>query len=168
MNIIPNRYFEMTLRLLYRVQTQTSDYVRGQSLDSLANAVLISGALWILGVPYSLVIGCFAGLANAIPLVGPLVGGLAAVLLCLLGATTTPWWLVAGVLFAIHMFDNLFIYPRTVGGSLDLPAWIVILGIAVGGQLAGVLGMLVAVPTIGLLRGFILELYASLKGYRIL
>lgn len=166
-DLIPNRYFEMTLRLLYRIQRQTSDYIRGQSLDSLANAALISLALWILDVPYSLLIGAFAGLANVVPVLGPVAGGVPAVGLALLGATDTPWWVIAVVLFAIHMVDNLLIYPTTVGGSLALPAWVVILGIALGSHIGGVVGMLVAVPVLGLTRGFLLELYDSLKGFRI-
>jgi len=166
-DLIPNRYFEMTLRLLYRIQRQTSDYIRGQSLDSLANAALISLALWVLGVPYSLLIGAFAGLANVVPVLGPIAGGIPAVGLALLGATSTPWWVIAMALFAIHMIDNLFIYPTTVGGSLALPAWVVILGIALGSHVGGIVGMLVAVPLLGLTRGFLLELHESLKGFRI-
>lgn len=166
--LVPNRYFEMTLRMLHRVQRQTANYIRGQSLDSLANMILISGALWVLGVPYSLLIGCFAGLANVVPVLGPMVGGSPAILLALLGGTTTPWWVIALVLFSIHMLDNLVIYPSTVGSSLQLPAWVVILGIALGGEAAGIPGMLVAVPILGLTRGIVIELHASLVGFRIL
>ncbi len=167
-SLIPNRYFEMSLRLMFRVQRQTSDYLRGQSLDSLANCVLISIALSALQVPYALFIGVFAGLANAVPLLGPIAGGIPAVGLALLGATATPWWLIVAALFVVHMIDNMVIYPATVGGSLHLPPWVVILGIAIGSNVAGILGMLVAVPLIGLLRGFVIELHASLKGFRIL
>ena len=166
--LVPNRYFEMTLRLMYRVQRQTADYLRGQSLDSLANGLLIAGALSALQVPYALFLGAFAGLANAVPLLGPLAGGIPAVALCLVGATTTPWWAVALALLAIHMLDNFAIYPATVGGSLDLPPWVVILGVALGNHVGGILGMLLAVPLIGLFRGFVLELHANLKGFRIL
>lgn len=166
--LIPNRYFEMTLRLLHRIQRQTSDYIRGQTLDSLVNAVLISSALWIMGIPYALLIGCFAGFANVVPVLGPVVGGVPAVLLALLGATTTPWWVVALALLAIHMLDNFVIYPSTVGNSLSLPAWVVILGIALGGEAGGIVGMLVAVPILGLARGVLVELHASLVGFRIL
>jgi predicted PurR-regulated permease PerM len=66
------------------------------------------------------------------------------------------------------MIDNMVIYPATVGGSLHLPPWVVILGIAIGSHTGGIVGMLVAVPMIGLLRGFVIELHASLKGFRIL
>jgi len=166
--LIPNRYFEMSLRLLYRVQRQTADYLRGQSLDSLANGVLVGLVLTVLQVPYALFIGVFAGLANAVPLLGPIAGGIPAVALALLGATTTPWWVIAVALFVVHMIDNMVIYPATVGGSLHLPPWVVILGIAIGSHLGGIVGMLVAVPMIGLLRGFVIELHASLKGFRIL
>ena len=166
-SVVPNRYFEMTLRLLYRVQRQTADYLRGQSLDSIANAILIAGVLTLLGVPYAIFIGVFAGLANMVPLLGPIAGGIPAIGLSLVGATPTPWWLIAVSLMAVHMIDNLVIYPSTVGGSLHLPAWVVILGIAVGSHVGGIVGMLVAVPLIGLLRGFVIELHASLKGYRI-
>lgn len=166
--LVPNRYFEMTLRMLHRIQRQTSDYIRGQTLDSMVNAILISTALWIMGIPYALLIGCFAGFANVVPVLGPIVGGIPAVLLALLGATTTPWWVVALVLLAIHMLDNFVIYPSTVGNSLSLPAWVVILGIALGGEAGGIVGMLVAVPLLGLVRGIIVELHASLVGFRIL
>lgn len=166
--LVPNRYFEMTLRLLHRIQRQTSDYIRGQTIDSLINTVLISSALWIMGVPYALLIGCFAGFANVVPVLGPVVGGSPAVVLAMLGATDTPWWVVAFVLLALHMLDNFVIYPSTVGNSLRLPAWVVILGIALGGEAGGIVGMLVAVPILGLARGVIVELHASLVGYRIL
>lgn len=166
--LVPNRYFEMTLRLLHRIQKQTSDYIRGQSIDSFVNAILVSSALWIMGVPYSLLIGTFAGCANVVPVLGPIVGGTPAVALALLGATATPWWVIALVLLAIHMFDNLVIYPTTVGGSLSLPAWVVILGIAIGGEMGGIVGMLVAVPTLGMTRGILIELHTSLVGFRIL
>lgn len=165
---IPNRYFEMTLRLLHRVQLQTAAYLRGQAMDSLANGILITGALSILQVPYALFLGVFAGLANAVPLLGPIAGGAPAIALALVGATSTPWWLIAVALLAIHMLDNFLIYPATVGGSLHLPPWVVILGVALGSHLGGILGMLLAVPMIGLARGFILELHDNLRGFRIL
>jgi predicted PurR-regulated permease PerM len=167
-SLVPNRYFEMALRLLHRVQTQTSRYIRGQMLDCLANGLLIGGALWILDVPYSYFIGAFAGMANAVPLLGPIAGGIPAVLLAMLGATATPWWVIAVVLVGIHMLDNFFIYPYTVGHSLHIPPVAVILGIAVGGEVGGLLGMFVIVPLIGILRGAIIEFHASLRGYRIL
>jgi putative permease len=168
MTMVPNRYFEMTLRLLYRVQHQTADYLRGQSLDSLANGILVTLALLVLRVPYAPFLGAFAGLANVVPFLGPLAGGLPAVALALVGATATPWWVIVLALGSIHMFDDLVIYPATVGGSLQLPAWVVILGVALGSHVGGVVGMLVAVPVIGLARGFIIELHNNLKGFRIL
>lgn len=168
MSAVPNRYFEMTLRLLYRVQHQTADYLRGQSLDSLANGFLVTLALEILRVPYAPFLGAFAGLANVVPFLGPLAGGVPAVALALVGATATPWWAIVLALGAIHMLDDLLIYPATVGGSLHLPAWVVILGVALGNHVGGVVGMLVAVPSIGLARGFILELHDNLKGFQIL
>ena len=168
MSMVPNRYFEMTLRLLYRVQRQTADYLRGQSLDSLANGILVALALMVLRVPYAPFLGAFAGLANVVPFLGPLAGGLPAVALALVGATATPWWVIVLVLGGIHLLDDLLIYPATVGGSLQLPAWVVILGVALGSHVGGVMGMLLAVPLIGLARGFILELHDNLKGFQIL
>lgn len=167
-SLVPNRYFEMTLRLLYRVQRQTADFLRGQSLDSIANAILVTIVLAVLGVPYAIFIGVFAGFANMVPLLGPVAGGIPAIALSLLGATSTPWWVIAAALTGVHLFDNMVVYPATVGGSLHLPAWVVILGIAIGSHLGGIVGMLVAVPLIGLLRGFVIELHTSLKGFRIL
>lgn len=168
LSIVPNRYFEMTLRLMHRLQLQTAAYLRGQSLDSLANGILVASALAILDVPYAPFLGAFAGIANAVPLLGPIAGGVPALFLALVGATSTPWWAIVAVLFAIHMLDNLWIYPSTVGGSLQLPPWVVILGVALGSHMGGILGMLVAVPLIGLARGFVVELHDNLRGFKIL
>jgi putative permease len=168
MTMVPNRYFEMTLRLLYRVQHQTADYLRGQSMDSLANGILVTLVLMVLRVPYAPFLGAFAGLANVVPFLGPLAGGLPAVALALVGATATPWWVIVIALGSIHILDDLVIYPSTVGGCLQLPAWVVILGVALGNHVGGIVGMLVAVPMIGLARGFIIELHGNLKGFRIL
>ena len=167
-SLVPNRYFEMVLRLIHRVQTQTSRYIRGQMIDSVINALLIGSALWILKIPYSFFIGAFAGLANAVPLLGPVAGGVPAVVFALLGTTATPWWMVIVVLAGIHMLDNLVIYPMTVGQSLHIPPVAVILGITVGGEIGGIPGMLVVVPLIGIIQGAIIEFHSSLKGYRIL
>jgi predicted PurR-regulated permease PerM len=167
-SLIPNRYFEMVLRLIHRIQTQTSRYIRGQMIDSIINGLLIGSALWVLNIPYSFFIGAFAGVANAVPLLGPIAGGIPAVLLALLGTTATPWWMVIVVLVGVHMIDNLLVYPLTVGQSQHVPPVAVILGIAVGGEIGGIPGMLVVVPLIGIIQGAVIEFYSSLKGYRIL
>ncbi|MCX6556483.1 MAG: AI-2E family transporter, partial [Candidatus Aminicenantes bacterium] len=71
---MPNRYFEMTISLLHKIEGQLGSYIRGQMLVSLCIGILAITALAILGVPYFLIIGAMAGLANMIPYFGPIVG----------------------------------------------------------------------------------------------
>ncbi|MEI6306419.1 MAG: AI-2E family transporter, partial [Deltaproteobacteria bacterium] len=77
-SMVPNRYFEFTLDLLYKMEVQLGNYLRGQFIDAMVFGLLATAALWILDVPYFVFIGVFSGLANLIPFVGPLAGASAA------------------------------------------------------------------------------------------
>ena len=79
--MLPNRYFEMTVSLLHKIDCQLGNYIRGQLLVSLCIGTLATTALAILDIPYFLLIGAVAGLANMIPYFGPIVGAIPAVIL---------------------------------------------------------------------------------------
>lgn len=73
-HFIPNRYFEMTLNVLHKIDQQLGWYLRGQFTEALVVGVLSVIALWLLDVQYFTIIGIFAGLANLIPYIGPVAG----------------------------------------------------------------------------------------------
>ncbi len=168
-SLVPNRYFEMTLMLIHRIDQQVGSYLRGTFLDCSAVGLLAIAALSLLQVPNAIAIGIFAGLANAIPYVGPIAGALPGTMVVLLTPDAfAPWWAVPLAFGVIKLIEDIFIYPLTVGRSLRLHPLAVILGILAGEHIAGFFGMLLAVPCMAIGRTVIEVLRSSLKSYRVI
>ncbi len=166
--LIPNRYFEMSLNIIYKIDLQLGGYLRGQFFDALIVGALSIIALWILNVRYNVLIGMFAGLANLIPYVGPLVGALTAMVVVLLnGGATETILLVAAAFAVIQLMDNVLIQPLVVAKSVNLHPLIVIFAVIIGGQFFGILGMLLAVPATGILKVLFGEVYNAFRKYRL-
>ncbi len=164
---VPNRYFELTNEIIHNINYQTGAFIRGQIIDSIINSIVISVLLFIVGLPYYIFIGIFAGIANAIPFLGPITAGSIGVLVSILTGSSEPW-IIALVFLSAHMLDVMFIYPKTVGHSLNLHELVVILGIILGGHLGGIVGMLVVIPIIGILFSTTEIMFRLLKGYNII
>jgi len=122
-----------------------SAYIRGQFLLMLFVGGLATVALLIIGVPYALVLGLIAGIFEALPVVGPLLGAIPAVLVALLSSPISAVY-VAVAFFAIQQIENLFLVPRISGKSVKLHPAVVMVVLVLGNQLAGFAGMLLAVP----------------------
>lgn len=168
-SFLPNRYFEMSLMMIHQVNVQLGSYLRGQALDCLVNGMLYGIGLSLLGVKGAVVMGCFAGLMNAIPYVGPVIGAIPGMTVLILEpGAVSPWWSVAILFTLIHLIDNALIYPMTVGKSLDLPPFAVILGILFGGTVAGIPGMFLTVPLLGMAKQMFKVFHSSLKSYQII
>ena len=168
-HLLPNRYFEMTLMVMHQVNSQLGGYLRGQALDCMINGCLYATGMMLLGVKGGAVMGGFAGLMNAVPYVGPVIGAIPGMVTLMLDPEASmPWWSVGVLFLSIHMVDNIVIYPMTVGKSLDLPPFVVILGILFGGSVAGIPGMFLTVPLLGMAKQTFLVFHGSLKSYRII
>lgn len=169
MKHIPNRYFEMSLMMIHYVNRSISGYLRGQFLNCVAVGIIAAIGLNIIGVKGGIAIGLFAGLANAIPYLGPVVGALPAIVMIIIDpAASSPWWSVLVVFLVINIMDNIYIYPMTVGKSLQLHPLIAILGILFGGAAGGVLGMIIAVPLISIATKIFTVFHINLRFYRII
>ena len=127
-------------------------YIRGQVIDALIMAVLVSVSLSIIGVRYGLIIGILTGLGNLIPYVGPFVAYGSTALVCLLYGDYTRLITALIALFVIQTLDGNVINPRLLSSSIDIHPLLVIASLLVGGAVGGVLGMLLAVPVGTLLK----------------
>ncbi len=163
---VPNRYFERVLNVVYRVEYQTVAYVRGLLLESLLVGAMSTIGLLILDVKYALVIGMLAGFANMVPYLGPVVGAVPAVLFTLMDPSGSPWWLVVLMFYIVQIIDNNLLQPLIYGRSLNLHPIMIMFAIILGSQWAGLWGMLLAVPTLGILKVFVQELAKELR-YRL-
>jgi putative permease len=167
-SIVPNKYFEMFLNLLHKVDLQLGGYLRGQFLDSMIIGLLAIIALWILGIKYFVLIGIFAGLANMIPYVGPLSGMIMAASVVLLNngsGQQIAWVLIAFAI--IQLIDNVLVQPLVLARSVNLHPLIIIFAIIIGGEFFGIIGMLVAIPVTGIVKVLSIEIYKSIKRFNL-
>jgi putative permease len=165
--LVPNRYFEFSLDLLHKMDMQLGNYLRSQFTDAVVFGILTTTALGIMGVKYFLFIGPFAGLANLIPYVGPIAGALPALVVTLfdtgdLGMATT----IIIVFIVLKLADDVLIQPTVVASGVDLHPLLVLLAIIIGGELFGMLGMLLAVPATGFIKVVLQESLMTLRKYR--
>jgi len=135
-----------------------SAYIRGQLLLCLFVGGLATIAMFIIGVPFALVLGLIAGIFEALPYVGPILGAIPAVFVALLADPVSAIW-VAVAFFAIQQFENLVLVPRISGQSVKLHPALVMVVLVIGNDLAGLLGMLVAVPVTAAFRDVFKYLY---------
>ena len=165
--LVPNRYFEFALDLLYKMDRQLGGFLRSQFFDAVIFGALSTVLLWALDVRYFLFIGVFAGLANLIPYVGPVAGVVPAVIVSLLetGDITKPLMVIGGYI-ALKLLDDVLVQPWVVSRGVNLHPMFVLLSILIGGNLFGILGMLLAVPCAGFLRVVLQESVATFRKYR--
>jgi predicted PurR-regulated permease PerM len=135
-----------------------SAYIRGQLLLCLFVGGMATIALFLIGVPFALVLGLIAGIFEALPYVGPILGAIPAIIVALLSDPGSALW-VAFAFFAIQQVENLVLVPRIAGESVKLHPAMVMVVLVVGNELAGFLGMLVAVPVTAVLRDVFKYLY---------
>ena len=135
-----------------------SAYIRGQLLLVLFVGGMAIIALTIIGVPFALVLGLVAGIFEVLPYVGPILGAIPAVVVALLADPISALW-VAGAFFVIQQIENLVLVPRISGESVKLHPALVMVSLVIGNELAGLLGMLVAVPVTAVIRDVFKYLY---------
>jgi len=165
--LIPNRYFELALDLIYKMDIQLGNYLRGQFVDAVVFGVLSTVALWLLNIKYFLFIGAFAGLANLIPFIGPIAGVLPAVTVAVLdtGDVVRGGYVIVAFV-VLKLLDDIVVQPLAVGKSVNLHPMVVVLAILGGSHLFGILGMLIAVPCAGFLKVVLSESIVIFRKYR--
>jgi predicted PurR-regulated permease PerM len=134
------------------VGTALGSFVRGQLLVALIVGIASSLGMWVIDLPFWLLIGMLAGLLNLIPFLGPFVGGaLAASVALLAGDLSQAIWAVV-IFTAIQQVDNHVITPRVLRTRVILSPLVIVLALIIGGSVAGLLGVLIAVPVTAAVR----------------
>lgn len=134
-------------------------FIRGQFLVGAVVGACITIALLVTNVKYAVLIGVVAGLLNIIPFVGAIVGFVPAVLLAFFNDGWQHALVVAACFVGINQLEGHVIAPRIVSESVGLSPLMVIVAILIGGELAGLGGMFLAVPVAGVLRVLAVHLF---------
>lgn len=167
-NLMPNRYFEMSYLVLGKIGEQLGRFVRGWILDATFVGVSVAIALSILGVQNSVSIGFIAGLGHLVPYFGPLIGGLPAIIISIIqfgDFTMLPS--ITLTFLIIYTFDNGFVQPNIFSKSTDMHPLVIIILIIIGNQLLSVFGMLLAVPVATVIKTAAFEIYHGFKKFQI-
>ncbi len=142
----------LQLRALWNdIETRLGAYLRGQVILMLIVGAISYVGLLLLHVPNALALAVIAGLMEAIPLVGPLLGAIPAVLIGLLISPVTA--LLVVLLYAIiQILENNVLVPKIMSANVGLNPLVVIIAIIAGGTLNGIVGALFAIPIAGAIQ----------------
>ncbi|MDF2729277.1 MAG: family transporter [Acidimicrobiia bacterium] len=152
LDMTPPKHREEFAFVSGQVGTALSSFVRGQLLVAIIVGAASSLGMWLIDLPFWLLIGIIAGFLNLIPFMGPVVGGALAVLVALLnGSVTQAIWAVV-IMIAIQQVDNHVITPLVQRARVNLSPLVIVLALIIGGTVAGLLGVLVAVPMTAAIR----------------
>lgn len=138
---------EQVVRLLARIEERLGAWSRGEfTLMTLIGVATFIG-LSLLGVPFALPLAVFAGLLEIIPVIGPIIAALPAVLIA---ATSSPVAALAvmALYFIVQQAENHILVPKVMQRAVGLSPIVTILAITIGGKLLGILGGLLAVPIV--------------------
>lgn len=135
-----------------------SNYIRGQVLISVIMGLLVFSGMYFLRVDYPLVLGLLATLTETIPIIGPIIGAIPAIMLAYLVSPILATK-VAAFYIIIHQIENHIVVPNIMGHTIDLHPTLIIISLLIGGQLYGIPGMILAVPVAALLKVLLRHLW---------
>ncbi len=170
--LVPERERPELEDLKHRLKGVWYSFVRGNVLLMLAFGVLVGLSMFALGVPSALVLGIIAGLMDLVPTVGAFFAGSIIILMALLQGSS---WLeinnfvfaliVIGVYMFLQWVEGNILQPKIMGGSVNLPGFVAIVGIVVGLAVGGILGAYLAIPIIASAREIFIYFYKKLTQY---
>lgn len=141
------------LEILGQIKSIIQSYMVGLLLETTAVAVLNSAGLLVLNVQYAILLGVMAAILNLVPYIGGLVATVLAVMVTFISHPQVDVLLgVVGVFIAVQVIDNNFLVPFIVGSKVRINALVSIVGVLVGGALAGLSGMFLSIPAIAMMK----------------
>ncbi len=144
--VTPTKHQDYVIDLWRRSQRKIGLWMQGQLMLSFIIGILVYLGLMILGVPYALLLAVFAAVLELIPVFGSIIAAIPGVMVALVDGGATLAFIVAGLFLVVNQFQGNLIYPLVVKKVIGVPPLLVILAIIAGGQLAGVIGVILAVP----------------------
>lgn len=149
---MPERMYVYICDLIRDIDEVLSGYVRGQLTDAVIMSSLLSLGLALIKVPFAVIIGVLSGFLNIIPYFGSLLGLTLAVIMALISGKPMRALYAVIVIAVFQQIDGAFIVPKVVGHSVKLSPLMIIISLAVAGRLFGLWGLVLAVPTVAVLK----------------
>lgn len=152
-SLVPNRYFEMTVNIVDKIEKQLSVYVRGWVFDAFFVGTLSMIGLSVLGINNAFLIGFTAGMGHLIPYAGPVIGGIPAILISIIQFGDMHMVIPIVIMFTIiYILDSSVAQPFIFSKSADMNPITVIAVLLVGNELLGAFGAIIAIPVATILK----------------
>jgi predicted PurR-regulated permease PerM len=178
--LVPNRYFELSLTVLDRLDDAIGRYLRGTLLECFLVGLTLTLGLILLGIPagIAVAIGVVSGLLNAIPFLGTVIALVIGVGYALIAENIKP--LVPGLnpndlalyvlilVVLVHVLDDVVFQPFVLGSAANVHPLVVVIAIIGGSLIMGLWGMLFAIPTVVVVKTAVATFFKELKDYRII
>lgn len=138
---------------LREAEVMVKHYLVGLLIQITYLTILLGGILLLFGIKHAILIGVVFAILNLIPYIGALIGNVIGVVLTLTSSQEL-WqiWVVLGTIAFVQFLDNNILMPRIVGSKVKVNALASIVGIFIGGMLAGVSGMFLSIPVMAILK----------------
>ncbi len=150
---LPASHIETSVAVWCEIDRSVGRYLRGVAIEGIVVGTAAALGLAILGVNYPLLLGVVTGLANVVPYLGPIIGGAAAILVTLVQFKSLSVIAQVVILYvSLKLLDVVAIQPLAVGKGNNLHPVLLIASVIVGGHALGIIGMVIAVPTITILQ----------------
>ncbi|MEW9700073.1 AI-2E family transporter [Paenibacillus sp. SI8] len=149
--IVPKAHRKKTVKLLIDIDTALGNYIRGQLIVCLIIGILAYLGYWLIGMPYPLLLASVVTVFNIIPYLGPFFGAAPAIIM----ASTVSLKMVlfvALINMAVQILEGNVISPQVVGRTLHMHPLFIIFALLVGGEVAGIVGLILAVPFFAVLK----------------
>ncbi len=151
---------ERVRQVLAEVYSAVQRWLLGQLIAMTFIAVYSTMALWILGIPFAVLLGFFSGLVSFVPFLGAVVSAIPPVLLALVFDPTLALWVIVAYV-VIQQVESQVIQPVVMSQAVSLHPAVVLFGIVVMGTLFGIVGLLLAVPLVASLQVLVRELWVE-------
>lgn len=156
--LVPAAYRPRAAHILSHLDRVLDGYIRGQVWMCIIAWIAVTLMLLILRVPHAFTLGLVAGITRAIPVIGPLLGGIPLVLVCLVTTRSMPITLTLLTGFILmHFVESKVLLPKIIGHEVDLHPVSVIFVLLVGLEFFGFLGVFLAVPVAAILKILLAE-----------
>lgn len=149
--LLPQAHRDRARELVSEMEIKLGSFIRGQAILCLAIGLMALFAYLVIGIPYAVALALFAGLMEAVPYVGPVLGAVPAVIMAASVDPEKAIWVIIATLI-IQQIENTFLVPRVMSRAVGVNAFVALLAIFVFGSLGGVLGVLLAIPIAAILQ----------------
>ena len=139
--------------ILSQIKVSINNYIVSLIFEMIVVSVLTSLGLWIVGVKYFILLGLITGILNLIPYIGILIAGIITIFASLTGTPETSVILsILIVNLIVQLIDNNILVPLIINSKVEINAMVSIIGIIIGGAVAGISGMFLAIPLLAILK----------------